>query len=293
ALLDDPNLGSKAWIWRQYDQLVQGNTILGPGGDAALVRVKREDGTPTRKALALSVDCNPRFCWLDPRAGTIAAVAEAARNVACTGARPLALTNCLNFGNPERPEIMWEFAEATRGLGDSLTAGYGLAPERAYPAVLGRLLRDEGRPIRVVNAGVSGDTSAGGLTRLPWLLEQQPDALVVALGGNDGLRGLSPAGTRENLERIVETAKAQGVPVLLLGLRMPPNFGPDYTEEFEGLYARVAEELDVPLVPFMLEGVAGDPGLNQGDGIHPNAEGQARVAAHVLPSLRELLEARP
>src|SRR4029453_5900767 len=122
ALLDDPNLGSRAWIWRQYDQLVQGNTILRPGGDAALVRVKREDGTPTNKALALAVDCNPRFCWLDARGGPIAAVAEAARNVACTGARPLALTNCLNFGNPEKPEIMWEFAEAVRGLGEAAHA---------------------------------------------------------------------------------------------------------------------------------------------------------------------------
>jgi phosphoribosylformylglycinamidine synthase len=122
ALLDDPNFGSKAWIWRQYDQLVQSNTILGPGGDAALVRVKREDGTATRKALALSVDCNPRFCWLDPRGGTIAAVAEAARNVACTGARPLALTNCLNFGNPEKPEIMWQLREAIAGLGEAARA---------------------------------------------------------------------------------------------------------------------------------------------------------------------------
>jgi phosphoribosylformylglycinamidine synthase len=122
ALLDSPNLASKAWIWRQYDSLVQGNTVVGPGGDAALVRVKREDGTPTRKALAMSLDCNPRWCWLDPHVGTIAAVAEAARNVACTGARPLALTNCLNFGNPEKPEIMWEFAEAVRGLGDAALA---------------------------------------------------------------------------------------------------------------------------------------------------------------------------
>jgi phosphoribosylformylglycinamidine synthase subunit PurL len=122
ALLDTPNLGSKAWIWRQYDTLVQSNTVLGPGGDAALVRVKREDGTPTRKALAMALDCNPRWCWLDPHAGTIAAVAEAARNVACTGARPLALTNCLNFGNPEKPEIMWEFAEAVRGLGEAAHA---------------------------------------------------------------------------------------------------------------------------------------------------------------------------
>jgi len=122
ALLDSPNLGSKAWIVRQYDSLVQGNTAEGPGGDAAVVRVKRPDGTATRLGLALAVDCNPRLCWLDPYAGTVAAVAEAARNVACTGARPLALTNCLNFGNPEKPEIMWEFAEATRGLGDAVRA---------------------------------------------------------------------------------------------------------------------------------------------------------------------------
>jgi len=107
ALLDDPNLASKEWVYRQYDQLVQGGTVIGPGGDAALVRVKRADGTPTRKGVALAVDCNPRWCWLDPYAGAVAAVAEAARNVACTGARPLALTNCLNFGNPEKPEIMW------------------------------------------------------------------------------------------------------------------------------------------------------------------------------------------
>ena len=122
ALLDSPNLGAKDWIYRQYDQLVQGNTVLGPGGDAALVRVKREDGTATEKGLAMSVDCNPRWCWLDPYRGTVAAVAEAARNVACTGARPLALSNCLNFGNPEKPEIMWEFAESTRGLGDAAVA---------------------------------------------------------------------------------------------------------------------------------------------------------------------------
>jgi phosphoribosylformylglycinamidine synthase len=122
ALLDSPNIGSKAWIYRQYDQLVQGDTVLGPGGDAALVRVKRADGTATRKGIALAVDCNPRWCWLDPYTGTLAAVAEAARNVACSGARPLALTNCLNFGNPERPEIMWEFAESTRGLGDAAAA---------------------------------------------------------------------------------------------------------------------------------------------------------------------------
>ncbi len=131
-LLDSANLGSKAWLYRQYDQLVQGDTLIGPGGDAALVRVKRADGTATRKAIAMAVDCNPRWCWLDPYAGSVAAVAEAARNVACTGARPLALTNCLNFGNPERPETMWEFAEATRGLSDAAVA-------RGTPVVSGNV----------------------------------------------------------------------------------------------------------------------------------------------------------
>jgi acyl-CoA thioesterase I len=178
-------------------------------------------------------------------------------------------------------------------LGDSLTAGYGLAEDQGFPAVIERTLRDEGRPIRIVNAGKSGDTSAGGLGQLAWLLQRAPDVLVVALGGNDGLRGLPPARTRENLTQIVTTAREQGVEVLLLGLRMPPNYGPDYTEEFERLYAEVAEALDVPLVPFMLEGVAGDPELNLPDGIHPTAEGQRIVAANVLPALRELLEARP
>ena len=132
ALLDSPNLASKEWVYRQYDQLVQGNTVIGPGGDAALIRVKRIDGSPTEKALAMAVDCNPRWCWLDPYRGSQAAVAEAARNVACSGARPLALTNCLNFGNPEKPEIMWEFAEATRGLGDA-------ARELGIPVVSGNV----------------------------------------------------------------------------------------------------------------------------------------------------------
>ncbi len=122
ALLDSPNLGAKQWVWRQYDSLVQGSTVIGPGGDAALVRIKHEDGTATDRAAALAVDCNPRWCWLDPFRGAQAAVAEAARNVACTGARPLALTNCLNFGNPEKPEVMWEFVEAVRGLSEAAAA---------------------------------------------------------------------------------------------------------------------------------------------------------------------------
>jgi len=122
ALLDSPNLGSKEWVYRQYDQLVQGNTVRGPSAGAAIVRVKRDDGEPTRKGLAIDSECNPRWCYLDPRQGTIAAVAGAARAVACTGARPLALTNCLNFGNPEKPDIMWQLREAVEGLGEAARA---------------------------------------------------------------------------------------------------------------------------------------------------------------------------
>jgi len=175
-------------------------------------------------------------------------------------------------------------------LGDSLTAGYGLTEEEAFPARLGTALREGGHPVRVVNAGVSGDTSAGGLRRLPWLLTQHPDVLVVALGANDGLRGLPVSLTEENLRGIVSRARGAGARVLLLGLRLPPNLGADYIRAFEAVYPRVARETGVPLVPFFLEGVGGVAALNQEDGIHPTAEGQRRIAATVLPYLEALVE---
>lgn len=174
-------------------------------------------------------------------------------------------------------------------LGDSLTAGLGLDEERAYPAVISRRLAAAGTPIRVVNAGVSGDTTAGGLRRLGWLLRQQPDVVVVSLGGNDGLRALDVEMSEENLRQIVVQARAAGARVLLTGMLVPPNYGPDYAARFHAIYPRLAAELDVPLVPFLLEGVAADPALNQGDGIHPNAEGQERVAEVVLPYLKDVL----
>ena len=177
-------------------------------------------------------------------------------------------------------------------LGDSLTAGYGLAEEEAFPARLAAALRAGGHPVRVVNAGVSGDTSAGGLRRLPWLLTQHPDVMVVALGANDGLRGLSVSLTEKNLREIVAQARGKGVRVLLLGLRLPPNLGADYVRAFEAVYPRVAREAGVPLVPFFLEGVGGVAALNQEDGIHPTAEGQRRIAATVLPYLEPLVQER-
>jgi acyl-CoA thioesterase-1 len=176
-------------------------------------------------------------------------------------------------------------------LGDSLTAGLGLPEDQAYPAVLDRRLDAEGTPVRVLNAGVSGDTTAGGLARLDWLLKQKPDVLVVGLGGNDGLRGLDLDATEKNLRAIVRRAKDSGARVLLLGMRIPPNYGPEYTERFEEMYPKIAKDLDVLLVPFLLEGVGGMADLNQADGIHPTAKGQEMVAATVAPYLKEIIEA--
>ena len=174
-------------------------------------------------------------------------------------------------------------------LGDSITAGLGLEADQAFPAVVGRLLADDGLPVAVVNAGVSGDTTAGGLRRVDWLLRQKPDVLVVGLGGNDGLRGLEPSASEANLKAIIRKAREAGASVLLLGMLIPPNYGPEYTAQFREVYPRLARELGVPLVPFVLEGVGGDPKLNQPDGIHPTAEGHRRVARNVLPFLKDLV----
>ena len=174
-------------------------------------------------------------------------------------------------------------------LGDSLTAGLGLDENQAYPALLGRQLREEGKAVRVVNAGVSGDTTAGGLSRIGWILGQRPDVVVVALGGNDGLRALPVEQAEKNLREIVRRSQAAGARVLLLGMKMPPNYGPDYTSRFEAMYRDIAKDMNVPLLPFLLEGVGGIRNLNQPDGIHPTAEGQEILAKNVLPYLEEML----
>ena len=179
-------------------------------------------------------------------------------------------------------------------LGDSLTAGLGLEEDQAYPFLVGEELARRGAPIRVINAGISGDTSAGGLERLDWLLSQEPDVVFVALGANDGLRGLSVPALERNLRRIVERSRAGGARVVLAGIRMPPNYGADYKRRFDAVYPRLAEELGVPFLPFLLEGVGANPDLNLPDGLHPNAEGQraiARLVADVLEPVVETAEA--
>jgi acyl-CoA thioesterase-1 len=173
-------------------------------------------------------------------------------------------------------------------LGDSLTAGLGLDENQAYPALLGRQLNQEGKAVRVVNAGVSGDTTAGGLSRLDWLLGQHPDVLVVGLGANDGLRGLPLTEIESNLRQIVRRSQAAGARVLLLGMRIPPNYGP-YADQLAALYPKLAKELNVPLVPFLLDKVGGIRSLNQADGIHPTAKGQEIVAKNVRPYLEKML----
>jgi acyl-CoA thioesterase-1 len=174
-------------------------------------------------------------------------------------------------------------------LGDSLTAGLGVAADEAFPALLERHLRAAGLAYRVVNAGVSGDTSAGGLRRLDWVLRSRPEIVIVALGANDGLRGLPITALRDNLTAIVTRLRAGGTRVLLVGMRLPPNYGRAYATEFADTFRDVARRTSTPYLPFLLEGVAGDPRLNQADGIHPNASGQRAVAERVWESLKPLL----
>jgi acyl-CoA thioesterase I len=174
-------------------------------------------------------------------------------------------------------------------LGDSLTAGFGVAPDEAFPARLQARLRAEGYAYRVVNAGVSGDTTAGGLRRVDWVLRASPDVVIVALGANDGLRGQSPQATRANLEEIVTRLQEAGARVLLAGMRLPPNYGGEFTKEFEAVFPAVARRAKIALMPFLLDGVAGIPRLNQADGIHPTAAGQQVIADHLWPYVRPLL----
>jgi acyl-CoA thioesterase-1 len=190
----------------------------------------------------------------------------------------------------ERPAIPSD-APLVLFLGDSISAGLHLDPSQAFPAVLQRLLAAEGAPFRLVNAGVSGDTSAGGLRRLETCLKQSPDVLVLELGGNDGLRGQPVAEIETRLRTIIERSQAAGVRVLLLGVRLPPSLGRDYVHEFESLYPRLAEALDCAFVPFFMEGAAGDPTRMLDDGIHPNAAGHERLAANVARALREIVTA--
>ncbi len=174
-------------------------------------------------------------------------------------------------------------------LGDSLTAGLGLAQDEAYPALLQQRLDGAGYRFDVVNAGVSGDTSAGGLSRLDWSLDGDVRILVVALGGNDGLRGLPPEDMKQNLAEIIRRARARRIAVLLAGMETPTNMGPDYQRRFHDVFPALAEEYRTAFLPFLLQDVAGRPELNQRDGIHPTAQGARIVADHVWRVLEPMV----
>jgi acyl-CoA thioesterase I len=175
-------------------------------------------------------------------------------------------------------------------LGDSLTAGLGLDGAQAFPMVLEVALKNRGHIVEVINAGVSGDTMAQGAARLDWSLTDEVDAVIVALGANDALRGLPPEQAEKALDEILAKLKARNLPTLVLGMRAPPNLGPDYAAKFEPIYARMAVKHGAALYPFFLEGVAANPALNQADGIHPNYQGVLEIVRRVLPSAEALLK---
>lgn len=175
-------------------------------------------------------------------------------------------------------------------LGDSLAAGYGVKPDQAIPARLEAALKAGGRNVSVINHGVSGDTTAGGVERIDWMLADKPDIVLVELGANDALRGSDPASAERNLDAIITKLKAAGVTVWLAGMLAPRNYGPEYAAQFDGLYKRLADKHGVPLYPFFLDGVAQDPALNQADGIHPNPKGVDIVVERILPFITKNLD---
>jgi acyl-CoA thioesterase-1 len=175
--------------------------------------------------------------------------------------------------------------------GDSLTAGYGLSTEEAFPALVEKRLKDGGKQYKVINAGLSGETSAGGLTRLDWVLRQPIDIFVLELGANDGLRGLPLEQTQKNLQAIIDkvSSKYPNVKVVIAGMLFPPNMGPDYTEKFRKIFPALARKNNATLIPFLLQDVAGNEKLNIADGIHPNVEGHKIVADNVLKAIQGIL----
>jgi len=175
-------------------------------------------------------------------------------------------------------------------FGDSLTAGLGVGPAESYPAQLQRRLEDLGYHYRVVNAGVSGETTAGGVRRVAWVLKSQPTIIILELGANDGLRGLNPEQTQANLERIIQQFQQARVTVVLAGMKLPPNYGVEYTKAFEAIYPVVAQKYNLILIPFFLDGIAGSTKLNQADGIHPTAEGYRIIVNKILETVKPLLK---
>jgi len=177
-------------------------------------------------------------------------------------------------------------------MGDSLTAGLGVAPDKSYPALVEKMLAEDGHDFRVVNAGISGETSSGARSRVDWILKLDPDIVIVETGANDGLRAIDTELIEENIDRIILKFKDEHVTVILAGMKMVTNLGPDYVSSFNEIYPRLAARHQVIFMPFFLDGVAAEPSLNQPDGIHPNSEGYRVIATNILPFVEQAIEAR-
>ena len=201
----------------------------------------------------------------------------------------IAIGACLWTAVPDGRAEPGKAAVRILAFGDSLTAGYGLPREAAFPIRLEQALRAKGYAATVINAGVSGDTTAGGKARIGWALSENPDLVIVELGGNDGLRGIDPAASERNLAAILETVRKHDIAVLLTGMEAPPNLGDEYAAQFRAVFPRLARRFDVPLYPFFLDGVAATRRYNQRDGIHPNAEGVRVIVARILPHIERVL----
>lgn len=199
------------------------------------------------------------------------------------GAFPSAVAQ--SGGDSESPKRVLIF-------GDSITAGLGVAQDQAFPALLQQKVDSLGWNFRIINGGLSGETSAGGLRRIDWMLRQDIDVFILELGGNDGLRGIDLSATKQNLQDIIDKVreKQPDARIILAGMQVPPNLGPDYTRRFRQMYPELAEENDITLIPFLLEGVGGVDKMMQGDGIHPNAKGHEKVAGIVWDTLKPILQ---
>ena len=196
-----------------------------------------------------------------------------------------------NQANVEKDTVSSAKKKTIVFFGNSLTAGYGLSPEQAFPALIQKKIDSLGLPYQVVNAGVSGETSSGGKTRIDWILQQPIDIFVLELGANDGLRGIPLSETKKNLQEIIDKIKAKypHTKLVFAGMQIPPSMGQAYTTEFKNIFTELSEKNAMTLIPFLLEGVGGEPGLNQQDGIHPNEEGSLIVAGNVWRVLEKLL----
>lgn len=242
------------------------------------MRARRASATRVATWLAIAIAA---FACSGAASSPSAAPESKAANPAAGGPQPSAAAPA---ADSTQPKVAF--------LGDSISAGLHLPADQAFPAIVSKRLAARGLPFQLLNAGVSGDTTAGGLRRVDWILKQAPDIVVVELGANDAMRGQPIASIEQNLRGIIDKLRARGATPLLLGMRIPTSYGPEYAAQYEAIYPRLAKDLDIAFVPFFMEGVAGVPEQNLEDGIHPTAQGHERLANKCEDALAQLLAAK-